>query len=269
MKHVKRTFIGLTVACITIIAASGFVLQNRYNTWRAGLLQTVPTLGLCGIQNEDFFARTFQEISRDNDIVDLWKEAYHARIDELITQQLDDQYFTPVCDAENFSEFLQPTPIMQQTIGEFDAWSEDPEANNLSRLEIGLVTYEVLRSYECALFERKAYMISQITDEIAFEQFGNSQPDPNEQFAVALSAISREYQDQYVKIMQELETARPALEQVLRIVNGKERTKILEAEIDCLQRASLDLRNVTSLAAEANSCLPRIWNSREVYRDPS
>lgn len=269
MSLFKRTHIGLLVACTTIVVVSGFILQSQYTQWRAGLLQTVPTLGLCGIQNEKFFERKFSDVSRDNDIVDSWKESYHNLIREIIDQQLDDQYFTPVCDAENFAEFLKPTPIMQETIGEFDAWSEDPEAANLSRLEVGLIAYEVLRSYECALFERKSYLVSQITDEIAFEKYGNSTPDPDDQFTVAVMDISREYGDQYAKIMNELEVARPALEQTLRLVNGKERTKILEAEIDCLQRASLDLRNVTSLAAEANSCLPRIWNSREVYRDPS
>lgn len=247
-----------------------FIVRNRNQVWRASLLQSIPTYGICGIENEPFFARTMQDVTAENDLIDIWSAAYHERIRTLVDQQLDDQYFTPVCDADNFAQFLEPTPIMQTTMKEFDAWKGDPDTNDLSRLDVGIVAFEVLRSYECALFERRSTMISQVADELTFEKLGGiSSVSTGIDQAISFFDVSAEYLDQYNKINEELKIARPALEQTMRLINGNERTKILEAEVDCLQRASLDLRNVTSLAAEANACLPRIWNSRDVYRDPN
>ncbi len=62
-------------------------------------------------------------------------------------------------------------------------------------------------------------------------------------------------------------TARPTLERTLSIIGGLDRLNLLKLDIECLRRASLDLRNTLGLVAEAASCMPRSWDVRGSLRD--
>ena len=73
--------------------------------------------------------------------------------------------------------------------------------------------------------------------------------------------------EQRGKIDNELLTARPALQRALIIAGGYGRLARLDKELQCIQRASLDYRNVFAVVAETSSCLPRNWGAKDPLRD--
>ena len=79
--------------------------------------------------------------------------------------------------------------------------------------------------------------------------------------------IFQEHAVQRGKIVEELATTRDTMHRLLSLIGGMERMRILTAELECVQRASLDARNAFGLAAETASCLPRVWDHKDPLRD--
>lgn len=46
-----------------------------------------------------------------------------------------------------------------------------------------------------------------------------------------------------------------------------DRLRPLEAELECMQRMSIDIRNIAALSAETSACMPRTWYAKDALRD--
>lgn len=81
------------------------------------------------------------------------------------------------------------------------------------------------------------------------------------------SGLMEQFLDRSAIINEERVVARVTLHRVLTLIGNFGRLRPLEAELECTQRLSLDIRNISALTAETSSCLPRIWNAKDVLRD--
>jgi hypothetical protein len=128
----------------------------------------------------------------------------------------------------------------------------------LSEYDISRVLLEYLRIYECALMEFNEFLQYDTTlEEI-------SRPNFKELFFSELMTESFGRSD---IIRKERALARSSLHRVLTIIGNFGRLRPLEAELECTQRLSIDIRNVAALTAETSACMPRIWNAKDILRD--
>ena len=84
---------------------------------------------------------------------------------------------------------------------------------------------------------------------------------------VHMTDILREQTIQFKKMKEEVALARPTLHRTLSLIGGIDRLRPVDSSFECLQRASLDIRNILGLTAEVTSCLPRILDTRGSLRD--
>jgi hypothetical protein len=135
-------------------------------------------------------------------------------------------------------------------------WKEDDKAlEDLSEADMAPVMLEFLRVYECSLREREMYLsIYILRDE-----------DGSGSLLFGDYVDRKEEQDQ--QIHRELIIARATLERILGLMGGYDRLRPLALDIECIKRASLDLRNVLGLAADASSCMPKSWDTHGSLRD--
>lgn len=138
---------------------------------------------------------------------------------------------------------LPPTTELKSLAGRLPPWQREPSLlKNLSETDMGTVLLEFLREYECVLHEQE------------------------DMLPVRYFIFDDEFGELSKMIEGELRLSRPGLERTLRTLSGFDRLQPLLAEIECLKRASLDLRNVLGLAAEAGSCLPKIEDGHTSIR---
>ena len=123
------------------------------------------------------------------------------------------------------------------------------------------VLLEYLRVYECSLAERSTNLLVEIWREEAASAVPTN--------PLTFTNLLEKWYEQSRDIKRELKIARPTLERVLSIMGTVQLSRVSAQDSQCLQRASLDIRNAIGLSADAASCLPRIWNAKDPLRDPS
>lgn len=188
--------------------------------------------------------------------VDASVEAYHGAVTTVIdahVNELENIAARPLqCTAGDYRTLLKPSKALADLALTLPEWGPD-RALELSEADMASVLLEHLRVYECSLYQRREFLAGVIARETSGQ--------------LTTSDLLREETRQRSLINRELETARPALERTLAFLGGIDRLRPLAAELECLKRASLDLRNVTGLTAEAVSCMPKIWDARGSLRD--
>ena len=187
--------------------------------------------------------------------VDSWVEQYHEQVNSVV-----EEYSKPAQNIACTEDKLLPVTTgdaLYDLAKKLPPWSTAEKLEDLRKNDVGFVLLEFLRVYECALLDRGNFTRLYVQNE-----YENSGTDRE------LRVYDQELKTRAERetIEQELRIARPTLEKALQIVTGDMRLATLDAELQCLQRASLDIRNSLSLAADASSCLPRIWNSKDVLR---
>jgi len=209
------------------------------------------------------------EIDVDNipDIVDFWSSIYHYTVDNIVNYHMGDDTSVsafdqaPKCEEENEALFYPPGPMMQYVASNLPPWKDSEDLARLSENDVGAVLLEYLAGYECALWERRYFISTKVlSDELDIRNFLTLTP-------LQIWDTLKEVDDQRTKIDRELVTARKIMNKTLVYLSGFTRLSQLDKELQCLQRASLDLRNVFSVAAESSSCLPRIWGAKDPLRD--
>ena len=183
-----------------------------------------------------------------------WPDIYHKKVNELI-----EEYFEPEpidCSASSYNELLKPGEKLKELAELLPAW-KDPDVS-LTRLDAGRVLLEYLRIYECTLMEYDSFLFEETMDEETDDSgFLDLFLSGLMQFAVGRSEI----------LEREQAIARESLHRALSIMGAFDRLRPLEVELECMQRFTLDLRNITALTAETSACLPRIWQTKDVLRD--
>ena len=208
-----------------------------------------PILAPCTRFDDRYDALGFN--SKD---IDKWPDMYHDQVDRIIEEYLQPRELQ--CDADDYETFLPPGPELFNLASALPTWED--AAVPLSEYDISRVLLEYLRVYECALMEFSEF----ITYDSALEEV--SKPGYKEMF---LPILMEESIERSAIINEERAVARMALHRVLTILGNFGRLRPLEAELECTQRLSLDIRNISALTAETSSCLPRIWNAKDALRD--
>ena len=220
---------------------------------------TTPILAPCTPDDTRYANLFFQRTPIEN-----WPDQYHGMVNNSIEESLESSANLE-CDSET-SPFPKPTRTIEAIARNLPPWGTIEAQDQLTFQDSGLVLLELLRVYECALYDYKNFIRQHATNEKIEEvNQGNLSIDVLSKWTYG----QREKEIQPILSMLEIElaTARPSLEKALSILAGASRLQLLDGELQCLQGASLDIRNGFSLAAEASACLPRIWDSRDVLRD--
>ncbi len=150
------------------------------------------------------------------------------------------------CTAADYASVLPPSAALR-SIGEMlPAWKN--RLGELHESDMSVVLLEFLRVYECSMNEYLEMLPisdrSAMTGTLLEQQSRISNAVRNEQ------AVARE-----------------ALVRTIGLTGGFDRLQPLNIDIECLKRASLDLRNTVGLAADVSSCLPRAWDPKGSLRD--
>jgi len=253
--------------------------------------QAQPVLGPCtGYESGDLFGekanvsdlfrlRSEREIE-DPNTVHVWSSLYHDAVEEAIEQHLGHKPRTkskwlaptrglvggssnskaselaPKCDAEDVEKFLPAPPAITSIAGKLTGVPAE------SSMDTGIVLLEFLRAYECALVERFIFLPIEAKKEL--EEFGSQIRGMQK---TTIPDVGKQMVQEMRQIQEEMSIARRTLNRTLTFIGSIDRLRPLSAELECLQRASLDIRNGMALAADTSACLPRIWNAKDPLRD--
>lgn len=187
---------------------------------------------------------------------DRWPQTYHGTVSAVIDAHLDKlrnpSTASITCTADDYPAMVAGSGPLQSLASRLAPWKN----RAASELELGPVLQEYLRTYECALQEKRYFLPTS-------RQSSSSSQGPE----LGYGRFVSEEQDDASVISRELASARPLLERTLSIVGGMDRLQPLSLDIECIRRASLDLRNTLGLTAEAAACMPRAWDVRGSLRD--
>ena len=155
------------------------------------------------------------------------------------------------------------SPVVGQIAATLEPWSTG--GGPFTQADTVPVLLEYLRVYECSLVERSMSLPVEIwreeTDRRGLLPGGL---DANPFFFMTFwETWGKQSQD----IRRELAISRPTLQRVLEFMGTIHMTRMFEQDAECIQRASLDIRNAIALSADAAACLPRIWNAKDPLRD--
>lgn len=231
----------------TLLAATAALLLAACEDFTTPRARQFTALAPCTASGTTFATMPFED----------WKDEYHKRVSDVVEAHISSIEQTsqnPLqCTADDYASVLQPSGQLTALASELPAWKD--RTGELSEADAGSVLLEYLRIYECSLNERQ-YLLS-VSPLLPTER----------NTPMELGDLNAEVGKQVDIIEQEVALARPILERTLTIVGGYDRLRPLMVDIECLKRASLDLRNVLGLAAEASKCMPRIWDTHGSLRD--
>jgi hypothetical protein len=187
-----------------------------------------------------------------------WPETYHGMVSKVIeahTKKMENLSAAEiVCTAEDYPSMFKASAELQGLASTLEPWKK----RTVSELELAPVLLEYLRVYECSLEEKRYFLTIE-------QQRSSSSSSAGTEIGYG-KFLDDKTEDETL-INRELASARPILERTLSIVGGLDRLKPLAMDIECIKRASVDLRNGLGLVAEAASCMPRAIDARGSLRD--
>ena len=249
------------VASTLVAISSLLIITSRNNTSLAAQApwKPYPILESCSRSDAQYASLYFNT----EDFYD-WPEKYHEAVNAVI-----EEYLEPPQTIDCLNYDILPLSNFS-TLGAMAAalppWQDPTDLAELDRNDIGIVLLEFLRVYECAMTDHNFFLPMDVIQE-RFEDEAAGGPLP---FIIAnfrFEDLLKEMGKRRRVIVEEIATARPTLERALVIVSSVIRLSFLDAELECLQRASLDLRNGLALAADASVCMPKGWDVKDPLRD--
>jgi len=211
-----------------------------------------PILAPCTRFDTRYAGLQFAEIPMKD-----WPDLYHDTVNDVIEEYLEPS--TVSCDAKDYGSLAEPGKRLLELATSLPTWADKKVP--LSRLDTPRVLLEYLRIYECALTEFDEFLMH----DTWLEEY-DEQGDAGF-LKYFLSDLMRSAFGRAEIINQERAVSRTSLNRALTIIGAFDRLAPLDAELECMQRFSLDMRNITALSAEASACLPRIWNAKDTLRD--
>lgn len=215
------------------------------NTARQG--QRSERLAPCAADGSPFADLPFRE----------WEAYYHERVQEVIEAHMDSLTKTTTlplqCTAESYADLVPASGPLRQLASTLPAYRDG--AADLTEVDMAPVLLEFLRVYECSMKQREEYLSVYVPRE---ESSGRT---------MNLGDFFEVKAEQKKIMEEEMRVSRLALERTLGLVGGYDRLRPLTLDIECIKRASLDLRNVLGLAADASACLPRAWDTHGSLRE--
>lgn len=265
MMHLLHRRHGVLASLIGMGFAAGFGVPLLY---AQGLddVTKYPILAPCTRFDDRYEDLGFTE---DDAYLLTWPDKYHEQVDTVV-----EEYFekTPVnCQAEDYQELFEPGEELRSLAENLPPWQDSKTSEQLSRLDTGRVLLEYLRFYECALMEYQHFSYIRTAEERfqqgEYDDDDEDEPVTDDFFDFFFSDLTREMAERTKVIEQELYVARTAMDRLLNIIGAIDRLRPIEAELECTQRMSIDLRNLAALTAETAACMPRMWNASDPLRD--
>lgn len=190
-----------------------------------------------------------------------WEEIFEEQVKDVIDAHAkvvlgeeEEGGTQPVsCTAETYREMLPASDALRTLAGKMPAFKK--RKDKISEMDISAVLLEWLRVYQCALQEHSAFAETQIAREM-------SKIEEPTQTAIASEAkIRRAY------IEGQLQRSDALIARLVVLLGGLNRLRPIVAELECLERASADIRNGLALMADASACMPKALNARTSVRD--
>lgn len=199
---------------------------------------------------------------KPDNIVKAWSLSFHRRMNQLVEAHLK-QTDSPIsCDA---GIRMAPSEDLKKLAERLPQWKDSAHLENLSESDMPVVALAYLESYECTLKERDLATMATSYQSLTSPEENSSETGD----AVPVSTLNDANMKEQGLLQTELLLARPTVHRVLTALSGRTRlTPILNA-LQCLQLASIDIRNALSLAAQVASTLPRGWDVRTTLRNPA
>lgn len=231
-----------TKAGCSLLVVLSLGLTSSVRAWDA---KTYPILGSCEASADVFppsldFRDSIERLSTD----------YHQTVNDIVNAHLEKREIE--C-SDNVKEV--PSAVLSNLAKLLPPWKDPEDMEGLAETDIGPVLLEYLRIYECTLKEERFFLPSRAAKDVASRNLVN------------IPAWFGIFADRWGRISEELFYARKSLERTLAYLGGMDRLRPVDASLECLQRSSLDIRNILGLTADASACLPRAWDARTSLRD--
>jgi hypothetical protein len=187
--------------------------------------------------------------------LEAWRKRYDDNVNEILKAHTTDRVIqcTEVANG-------QPSGKLQEVASQLPPWSSPERLRSLSEDDMSAVLMEQLRVYQCRLREQLAFRW--VKDDIG----DLTRAGILDSSRVSLGTEWIAYSAQNAWVKQEFQEAPLALLRTLKFIEGEDRLRPLDDSLECLARASLDIRNTLGLAAEVSACLPRVWDARGTLR---
>jgi hypothetical protein len=228
------------IACVTLAACEEELPSTR-------TLQ----LAACTSKDSVFEKKPFKD----------WKKTYHNGVNAVIEAHMKAMRSVSSvpfqCTAQDYRSVVPASQALKDMAKDLPAWKD--RTDSLRESDMAVVLLEYLRVYECSMNE---YL-----QKLPITKRSNSGTTAINTSGVPISDLTKWMIQDQKAVDEERKIAREALERSLSLVGGFDRLFPLSIDIECLKRASLDMRNVLGLTADASTCLPRIWDAKGSLRD--
>lgn len=205
-------------------------------------------LAPCTVEGSPFATRPFKE----------WASYYHSTVDRVVQAHIDSLQGLGTselkCTASTLLETLKPSQDLANLAKLLAPWRTPARLAKLSELHVGPVLLEFLRVYECSNLERARTIQVSVLN----VSNGTMGTGTGSQEGWDRGEMNNEMQAQTRRIESELRLARTVTHRALSILGSLDDLRGISVEVECLKRASLDMRNVVGLAADASACLARV-----------
>ena len=232
--------LGLAAAALSVLFATSALGS-------VAVLPQYPVLAACSGSSIVFPPARFIVLT---DPVLRLQTDYHATVEQVVEEHMSNK--TVVC-SEGVRDV--PSDALKHLAEKLPPWRDPADYLGLRESDIGAVLLEYVRIYECTLKEHQLFAPSRVAHEIS----KNNRFNFFEHFPA--------FNQRRIDIDQELRLARRTLNRTLKLLGGMDRLRPVDLSLECLQRSSLDIRNILGLAADSASCLPRATDARGSLRD--
>lgn len=230
-------------------------------TWSGGhLLGTVipgesNTLGPCE-RNEALFDNN---VGEEENIVNAWSTTYHEQVRTIIDEHVEFLEKGGTCMEENVRPPAEKE--LKELAATMPSWKKNA---HVSQEDMPNVLADYLREYECALQERAVVVGAAVYYDYVAAGDDAEPADPGK--SMSLDTYDDDVATQTRRLHEEQTIARDALRNTLTYLSGHTRVWRLRHSLQCLEGSMLDIRNALALAADASSCMPKIWDAQTFLR---
>ena len=243
-----------------VITALIFIAHTQGNAQTPAIDQHYPVLAACS-GSALLFSKDPEPIpskkngtENEKNKIEKWRDLFDENVSEIVTAHLDPGRLTVSCTEQ--SSRVQPSAELLAIAKDLPPWRKGSDLLALSEMDMGAVLLEYLRVYECSLKEHLLFMPGYLERDLRVT------PNLNLEDVYTVEDPKRRRQ-----IQDELVLARKAIERTLAVTGSADRLRPLDTNFECLQRSSLDIRNILGLAADTTACMPRVWDARGSLRD--
>ncbi len=238
---IRWLFVVLTVVAMTAtLRGEGAALRGQ---------ASYDELPPCEV-NKDLFPPQAQFLGDKRNPVERWKDEFNKKMNDLVRAHLASAEKRTTCTS---SPTVEATDEERMLALRLSPWKDGAA---LTASDFSAVVLEYLRAYTCTLNGRASMMMSEVAwdaeeeDKLgSFDLFEPGSEDP------LLYTIAMEARREELLVKEELAIAPRTVHRLLRYVAALDRLRPVEASLRCLERASLDIRNILALNADASACM--------------